>query len=206
MQVVLNWVPSSIVELKKTAKMDIPRLSKYPIQILAIGRLSSQKGFDILIHAVHLLKKEGYDIHLKIIGDGLERQPLLALCRKLGLSSNIEFTGKVEDSQKINLIQSVDIFAVPSRFEGLPLTILEAMYLGKPVVGTEIGAIKEVITNGYNGILAQPNAKSLASAIKSVMVNPSFSDNLSQNGKETVQEKFSHNNCLYTVAILERMS
>ena len=139
---------------QKTAKMGIPRLSKYPIQILAIGRLSSQKGFDILIHTLYLLKKEGCDVHLKIMGDGLEKQSLLALCRKLGLSSDIELIGRVEDYQKINLIQSADIFVVPSRFEGLPLTILEAMYLRKPVVGTEIDAIKEVITSGYNGVLA----------------------------------------------------
>lgn len=205
-----NWVPLSTVSLDKNfveseEKISPENLSK-TINIISVGRLSSQKGFDLLIHAVRSLVKEGLDIDVKIIGEGSERNHLFQMCIDLGLDKNIELVGRVSDEKKILLIKSSDIFILPSRFEGLPLTILEAMYLGKPVIATDVGGIKEIITDGCDGVLIKPNVPSLILSLKSVIAHPFFRNKIAEKARKTVEARFSPDNCRKTVYLLENLA
>lgn len=203
-----NWVPLSTVSLEENGAEGQLRNSVSStdfVNIISVGRLSFQKGFDILVKAASILMRKGKSFHVKIIGDGGERNHLLHMCANLGLEENIELIGRVTDKEKVSIIKASDIFVLSSRFEGLPLTVLEAMYLKKPVIATDVNGMNEIITNGISGLLVEPNEKSLAEALELLISNLHLRQEMAKNARETVEKRFSSRNCIYTVSILEKL-
>lgn len=121
------------------------------ITLITVGRLSKEKNQGLLIQVLAELVKEFPQIKLKIVGDGKEREVLQKKAIDLDLQSNIEFIGNVPDVE--NYLCDADIFVLSSLYEGVPLSILEAMAAGLPVVSTDVGGIKDVVTD--NGILVR---------------------------------------------------
>jgi len=138
--------------------------------ILAVGRLERVKGFDLLIKACSLLS----GIHLRIIGDGSERLNLLMLVNELGLSGCVTLPGQFEDI--IPQLDSAAIFVLPSRNEGYPNALAEAMARGCGVVAFDCKyGPSEMIDSGDNGILVPPgDPVSLADAISTILSNDSL--------------------------------
>lgn len=130
--------------------------------IAFIGRLSKEKGLDLLVKAFSLLKNK--DIVCVIIGTGPEEEKIRDLVKKNGLNDFFIFLGFRDDIN--NIISQVDFLVLPSIVEGLPLVLIEAFALGKTVIGSNIDGIAEIIDNS-NGILFKSGSVSeLASAIE----------------------------------------
>lgn len=129
-----------------------------------IGRLSHEKGADVLLAAFSQLRAAGRDYALVLIGDGPECAGLEELVRSHGLEGEVLFTGYVDRASR--LMACFDVLAMPSRTEGLPITLLEAMVAGVPVVASRVGQIPAVVENGACGTLIDPeDAGALATGL-----------------------------------------
>jgi glycosyltransferase involved in cell wall biosynthesis len=147
---------SSPVELGAIRRPGVPLIG-------AIGRLSPEKGVDVLIEAVSLLPARSVSIVLA--GNGPERAALEQQAVALGLRSDIHFLGTVEDVA--SLYRQLDLVVLPSRSEGLPNVLLEALSADVPVVATAVGAVPEVLTDEAAGrIVAPGDPYALAEAIR----------------------------------------
>lgn len=122
-----------------------------PVRIVAAGRLHPKKGFDVLIHAIGKLRAWEYEVTCEIAGEGDERGALEALIRELDLEACVRLMGWTEDVA--SFLATGDLFAFPSHQEGFPLTLLEAMAVGLPVVASEIDGPLEIVTDGTDGRL-----------------------------------------------------
>ena len=143
--VVQNAVKPPKVTAKPFARED------GPVKIVAAGRLHSKKGFDVLIRAVGRLRSWDFDVTCEIAGEGDERAELEALIKELDLDPCVKLTGWTDDVA--GFLATGDLFAFPSHQEGFPLTLLEAMAVGLPVVATEIDGPGEILKEGVNGRL-----------------------------------------------------
>lgn len=121
------------------------------------GRLETVKGQDLLIKALALLPS---DVSLAIAGNGSERQSLEALTQKLNLSDRVIFLGLVDNMPAF--YQSLDLFCLPSRHEGLPLSTLEAQACGIPTVATDVGATDETLCPKTGSLVVRPTITALA--------------------------------------------
>jgi glycosyltransferase involved in cell wall biosynthesis len=164
------------VVLNPIAKLAIDKLSVVNfehifdidnINVVASGRLIKQKGFDVLIKSFELIVKENSKYHLHIIGEDVigELLKLKALVKSLELENNITFHGFQKNPY--NFYKNADIYVLSSRWEGLPNTVLENLYLNKPIIATRcIPFMNELIINGVNGWLVDvENVTELSQAI-----------------------------------------
>ena len=139
----------------------------------SLGRLDLQKGFEFLIEAAARVVTEAPNVRFAIAGDGSQRKQLEELINSLGLQEHFRLIGFLSDSA--DFLAALDIYAVSSLWEGLPLALLEAMQLSKPAVATVVGGIPEVIQDYVNGLLVPArDAGKLASAILEVVRDPQF--------------------------------
>jgi glycosyltransferase involved in cell wall biosynthesis len=144
--------------------------SRNKFKVLAIGRLSPEKGFDILIHAVASLVSENIAMSLVIIGEGEEKFRLERLISQLNLKDTVHLIGYLPKAY--SYLADFDAFVLSSLTEGLPITILEAMQAEVPIVATRVGEIPVLLENGDLGELVRPNKSSdLSRAIKRVYDN-----------------------------------
>jgi glycosyltransferase involved in cell wall biosynthesis len=142
-------------------------------KVLCVARLDRHKGIDLLINAVAQLRDDGVTLQLTIAGDGAERAPLEQLVAQLGLQSSVSFLGSVAPRNIGALWENADFGVLPSRTEGLPLSLVEAMACGRPVVASRVGGIPEVIENGENGLLFAPeDVDALAQSMRRLIEHP----------------------------------
>lgn len=134
--------------LRSLPELDSPRES----MILTVGRLSHEKGFDLLIRAFSVVKRKFPDWRLVIIGDGPEHSALLRLCEQLGIADCVEFHLPVKDIE--SWMSRAGLVVQPSRFEGFPNVVLEAMGMGVAVISADCrSGPAEIIEDGINGRL-----------------------------------------------------
>ena len=163
--------------------------------VLCIAAHYERKGLDVLIHAVSSLNDVDLPFKLLLVGDGPLREQLEDLAVSLGVHERIEFLGKQGRGQVAKLLHCCDVFVQPSRSETFGIAIIEAMACKKPVVATRVGGIPEIIENGKNGILVEPdNPDALAEAIMTVLKNKDLKEAIANNGYATVQERFRYEN------------
>lgn len=130
---------------------EILRFCRHRFTLGSIGRLSPEKGYTYLIDAVKIIREKGHDVTLVIIGEGSERSILERKIEDLGLSPYVILPGYKENASEY--LPYFDIFVLPSLTEGLPMTILEAMRAGVPIVASSVGGIPEALSYGKGGIL-----------------------------------------------------
>jgi len=181
-------------KLRKRSKFDFH-------QILAIGRLVEQKGFEYLMKACGVLKRKSINFQCIIIGEGPLRGKLENLRDNLGLKGLVTMPGLVDQEQIKGRLEDASVFVAPSVIaengdrDGIPNVILEAMAMGVPVVGTKVSGIPEVVINGETGVLVSPhNIKELAHAIEDVLKGKLPMDDLIQGGRKKIQEEFNIDN------------
>lgn len=139
--------------------------------VLAIGRLTKEKGMDVLLRALPQVVKRFPGVRVRIAGDGDLRDRLMALSRRLGLDEYVAFLGFRRDVPE--LMAQADLMVMPSRWEGLPIALLEAVAAGLPVVASAVAGIPEVIADGETGWLVQPDdPEALAAAISEALLDP----------------------------------
>ena len=159
--------------------------------ITSSGRLTKPKGFHLLIMAVAELPVNiRQKIQVKIIGDGPYGKKLKELTEILKISRNVQFTGFIDNPQRI--IAASDLFVLLSFNEGLSNSLLEAMINGIPVLTTNAGGVREFITHKKNGFITQSMEPSdIASELKNIIENRTESVNIGREGRKTVAELFS---------------
>jgi glycosyltransferase involved in cell wall biosynthesis len=165
----------SDVELPESAFVDGPRPQKegeQPITLIIIGMLAHlYKAHDILISAVGACVKEGLDLHLVIVGDGKFRIQLETQAASVGLEDRVHFTGILPAGEAvIQQLDNADIFVLPSRQEGLPRAMIEAMARGLPCIGSTVGGIPELLPE--EDMIPPNDVAALASKINEIATDP----------------------------------
>jgi len=155
-----------------------------------VGRLHAQKDVATLLHAAGRLRAEWPGIHVLLVGAGPEEDALRCLARGLELKEQVRFTGGVADV--IPYRDATDVFVHPSRAEGMPGALLEAMACGLPCVATRIGGTADVITDGEDGLLVPPgDVRSLGAAIARLLEDPALARRLGARARATVEARFT---------------
>jgi len=152
----------------------------------AVGRLAKTKGLHVLIHAVHQLVKEGFNIKLNIAGDGPERKYLQRLAEDGPAKDRVTFLGWIQPIAEF--YSQIDVFCLSSSSsEGLPLVILEAMASGLPVIATDVMGTREVVLNGRTGLLVPPESlEALRDAIARIYHDRTWRVFLATEGRQFV--------------------
>lgn len=155
-----------------------------------VARLVPEKGYEYAISAFYHVLKAYPSARMIIVGDGPLDESLRKMCVKLGIKDSVFFMGYRKRVE--NLVADFDVFVLPSVSEGLGLALLEAMALGKPVIGTEVGGIPEVIKHNVNGFLVTPgNDKYLTESIIEILSNKERAKTFGVKARNTVNRKFS---------------
>lgn len=160
-----------------------------PLWVVA-GRLEEQKGHAVLLEALAEVWKRGLDFTLAVAGDGSLRGALEAKAKALGIEKKVHFLGMLEDVGP--LLAAADGVVLPSLWEGLPLTLLEAMARSRPVIATAVGGVPEVVEDGVHGMLVpERNAGALADALELLHRKPEQALELGQNAALRVREDYT---------------
>ncbi|MGQ0793010.1 MAG: glycosyltransferase [Deltaproteobacteria bacterium] len=161
-----------------------------PLVVGSVGTLRPVKGYEYLIAAAAIVRREFPRVKFVIVGDGPLRGSLEGTARRLGLVGNIEFLGFRSDIAQ--LLQTFDIFALSSLTEGVSISILEAMAASKPVIATDVGGNPEVVENGKTGILTpSQNPEKMAEAIALLLKNRQMRTEFAAAARERVERLFS---------------
>jgi glycosyltransferase involved in cell wall biosynthesis len=156
----------------------------------AVGRLSGEKGFDVLIRSVRELVSRGQDVRLVIVGEGVERANLERLVRELELGDRVRLAGWQADVR--GYFEAMDIFALSSLREGLPNVLLEAMALEVPVVSTRVNGVPRLVQDGRNGFLVNSgDLAGLTTALAGLLTNPALREVFRAAGRRTVETRYS---------------
>lgn len=152
----------------------------------SVGRLDRMKAHDILLRAIASV--EG--VNVVILGEGAQRLELEKLAEELGVSDRLSLTGWVEDPR--TYLSKFDVMALPSRSEGFPLAVVEAMLAARPVVATRVGSVAEAVIDGETGFLVdKDDVAGLAVALRRLRDDPALRIRLGQRGKEVASAKFT---------------
>jgi glycosyltransferase involved in cell wall biosynthesis len=156
----------------------------------AVGRLSPEKGFDLLVNAIALLRNRERAARLVIVGDGDESARLRAMIERLGLGPDVRLAGFQSDPRPY--YEAFDVFALSSLREGLPNVLLEAMALGVPCVATRVNGVPRLIEDGVSGRLVQPgDAAALAAGLAELLSDEPLRQRLSAAARSVVEERYS---------------
>lgn len=170
-------------EILEKAELSIPFQRKGSGElIVAVGRLTRQKGFDRLIEACRLLRDKGYSFELWILGQGSEREKLEELIRKYRLEDRISLLGFVENPYPY--IKKADILVCSSRYEGLSTVVTEGLILGKAIVTTACTGMKELLGDSEYGIITEDNSHALFNGIKEMLNTPDLLENYAGKAKQ----------------------
>lgn len=166
-----------------------PYRGKQPIRLLMLGRLNKQKGHDIALKALASLNHEQYDWKLDIVGSGEEFDRITNLIKQLGLEDRVELWDATLDV--VEEYQNHDMLLMPSRWEGLGLTAIEAMAAGRLVIAANVDGLAEVITHGENGLLFIPeDSQDLAKKIRYCIDNPEGAKQIASKARSHTKEKY----------------
>lgn len=168
-KVMNNIVSEGIIRKLSKEEVNDITFNKEDINIVSVGRLNYQKGFEMAIEACSILVNKGYNIKWNIVGEGEERGKLEELINKHKVNSNFKLLGIRENPYKY--IKNSDIYVQPSRFEGKSIAIDEAKILCKPIVVTNFSTAKDQIINNKNGIISEMDSISLANEIERIICN-----------------------------------
>jgi len=159
--------------------------------LLFVGNFETKvKGLSYLLKSIKFVKESFKNVKLSIVGTG-DLSYYKRICRKLNISYNIIFKGKLEGINLAKEYQSSQIFISPSTAENLPSTILEAMFCKVPVISTNIGDIPNWIKSGENGLLVHPkNSQALAYALIRLLNNPRLAKRIGREGYLSIKDSF----------------
>jgi glycosyltransferase involved in cell wall biosynthesis len=180
-------IPSGIALPQSNVSEDIPT---HDFDLIFVGRLEHEKGLDILLQALALLKEEGLRVSLLVVGTGSQANFLQKLAHTLEISGQVKFLGY--SSEVRHLLRRARIFVLPSRTEGLPLAVLEAMAERKAIIATFVGGLGDILETDKDAILIPPeDPQTLAKVIKKIMDNPQKIPQMGDNAHTKACKYFS---------------
>jgi colanic acid/amylovoran biosynthesis glycosyltransferase len=177
--------------LEKNYFLEVGAASKIQDRFVSVARLSGQKGQLILLQAVKLLVEDGLSIQLVLAGDGELRPEIENSIDRLGLRSHVLITGWLSNQAVRTEIEKSRALILSSFAEGLPVVLMEAMAMGRPVLTTSVAGITELVRDGQEGWVYPPSsAEAIASAIRDCMeATPERIDQLGQQAKRRCAEQ-----------------
>lgn len=192
----IQVIPSGIAMSSPAAPEAIAKLrAALPLRpdcpvIGYVGRLSPEKGALNLIESAGLLRDQGVRFQTLIVGDGVEAAMLKRRVQEMQLNDHVLFAGSRADAAALMAV--MDVVAVPSLHESFGFVVLEAMRAGRPVVGTRVGGLPELIREGDTGLLVPPQTPAaLADAIKRLLADPNLRQRMGDAGRKRVEMEFS---------------
>jgi len=193
LHVVNNGIPADATDAKNATDPIDPAIAAFcngGFTIGAIGRLSPEKGFNILLEALREVADSKPEVRLVILGEGDERGTLEAQIKRLGLEGRVMMPGYLPDARYY--LPLFRVFALSSLTEGLPIVILEAMQSGVPILATKVGGIPEVLNNGEAGILREPGScKTLTEGIMECIDSPETAGQRVEVARQRLTEHYS---------------
>jgi glycosyltransferase involved in cell wall biosynthesis len=155
-----------------------------------MGRLVPVKGLETFLKAARIIQSRKDKVKFLIVGDGPLKGTLRALARHYGLEHDVLFLGHRNDSYDV--LAMMDVLVLPSLSEGIPMVLLEALALKRPVVASRVGGIPEVVEDCATGRLVEPGREGeLAEACIALMDDPDLAERLGLAGRHRVRERFS---------------
>ncbi|MDD5547584.1 MAG: glycosyltransferase family 4 protein [Candidatus Pacebacteria bacterium] len=182
---------------KKYSELEIKELRdrlglKDEYIIVTTSRLVYKNGVDVLIDAIAKFREKTPNVKCLVVGDGPERSNLESKIKKLGIERNILLLGQIDQKEIPLYLKISDIFARPSRSEGLGNSFLEAMAAGIPVIGTPVGGIVDFLVDKETGFIMQvDDSKELADKIDFIIQNPELCKKIANNGLKMVKDRYS---------------
>lgn len=160
--------------------------------IICVANFRPRKRHGDLIESIGILLRQGVQVHCQLVGDGDTRHEVEVLVRQRQLTEVVEFTGSRSPREVQVLLSSADIFVLPSLWEGMPGSVMEAMAAGLPVVGTNVAGIQELVVDGSTGYLVPvKDPPILAQQLRQLIENPIQRMQMGNRGRQRIQEKFS---------------
>lgn len=183
------------IDIERFAPNGVP--AREPFTILSVARLVEKKGLPDLIEACRRLRDRGLEFRCGIVGKGILRSQLESLIRRRKLGDRVRLLGPHTQGEVLERYRAAHLYVLPSivgsdgNREGLPVSIVEALAAGLPVVSTRVTGIPEVVRHGENGLLVESgDARALAGAIESLMRDRALYDRLRANARASVLGRF----------------
>ena len=170
---------------------EVPEVGTKPNLVLFLGRLEAEKGIYDLLEAVAAVRALVPDVRLACAGEG-DRLGVARYAERLGIADAVKFTGWVGPSGKRALLEHAAVFALPSYREGLPVSLIEAMGAGVPVIASPVGGIPEVVVDGASGyLIGAGDTRSLARALSRLLVDRAQAKRMGEAARQTAHARFS---------------
>jgi glycosyltransferase involved in cell wall biosynthesis len=186
-----NAIPDLRRDYPEAARRPAPFPPGRPARLVMLANISARKGADCLLAAAAELKAAGHAFHLTLAGGG-EIEAFQRQAAALGLAEVTDFPGWLDRSQAHRLLLDADALVLPSRAEGLPIAILEALCLGVPIVTTPVGAIPEVLEDGVTALIVPPgDAAALAAALGRLLRGEVAAAALAEAGRRLYDHAFA---------------
>lgn len=183
----VHVVPPGVNPALFTGPFEDPFPSIGRPRVAFIGRLAPQKGVRTLVEAARLLGAQG-GAQFLLVGDGPQRPTLEREVRRLGVDDVVHFFGFVSHERVPAVLAHADLLVLPSLYEELGTVLLEAMWVGVPVVASRTGGIPDIIDDGVNGVLVSPgDSEALARAIDRLLSDPDLARRLGEVARERAQ-------------------
>lgn len=175
-----------------------------PMRVVCIARFEAQKDHVTLLGAFARLNH--HDVELILIGDGALLEASREQAEQLGISDRVQWTGALDDVSEH--LRNADIFTLPSRWESLPLSIIEAMAAGLPVVATDVGGVAELVTDGHTGELVPPrDVDALAASLDRLLADRQLRADMGRAGRDRYEKLFTEDRMLeLTLALYEQVA
>lgn len=172
-------------QAETTTDLSVPHL-------VFVGRLAGVKGVPVLLDALSQIKADMPDLRVTLIGDGPERADLEIRAQDLGLGAVVSFAGYKSQDEVAETLASADALVLPSFAEGVPVTLMEAMASGLPVLATRVGGISELVEDGISGYLVPPgNVEALAARLRDLLSDPELRARMGAAGRAKVTADFN---------------
>jgi glycosyltransferase involved in cell wall biosynthesis len=174
------------------------RVKPEGVRLLAVGRLVRKKGLDTFVDACAVLRDRGVDLEAVIVGEsGDHEQEVRARVAANELGARVTFLGPLTQTGLFAQYQQASVFALPCRVledgdrDGIPNVLMEAMACGVPVVTTGVSGITELVRDGVNGLIVEPDRPTdLADSLHRLIKDPELARHLAERGRSTVSERF----------------
>jgi glycogen(starch) synthase len=167
-------------------------LAVNPPQLLCIGRLIPEKGFDLVMKAIATIINRFPDIRIKIAGDGPEKSNLQKQALDLGIGNVVDFAGWIDPVKIPTIINSSTIILMPSRREGLPCAAIQSAFMARPIIASNVGGLPEIVVHQETGLIVEKdNVDELIKAIEYLLKNHGVATMMGQKARLLVQEKFN---------------
>lgn len=149
--------------------------------LIHVGRFNEQKNHECVLAAFQIVLKAYPDATLKLLGDGERMEEIKALAASMDIAQQVIFVGSTTNVHPY--LQEADVFLLPSKYEGMPMTVIEAMGTGLPIVASNVGGLSDMIDHGRSGFLVEVDAKATAEAVIKLLQSQSLRESFGREAK-----------------------